>query len=155
MVAVFNTTLLRGALLRFYEAVIVLKTNVPEEEQKRFFKQARDIIQQFSGSLHHIDWLGSRPLASLGKNKNIRRGLFFQLSYKSLTGAVFEVERLLRITEYVLFFHHEKLDSRVSLDQHQKNFEKLLQESKEREEERQARIQIKRNKYQQQESAKV
>lgn len=141
--------------MRFYEAVIVLKTNLPEEEQKKFFQQIRDVVKQFSGSLHHVDSLGSRPLANLGKNKNIRRGLYFHISYKALPQAVAQVERLLRITESVLFFHHEKLDSRLSLDQHQEYFETILKESKEREEERQTRLQIKRGKFQQQDSSKA
>ena len=135
--------------MRFYEAIIVLKTNVPEEEQKKFFQNIRKIIQNFSGSLHHVDLMGSRPLANLGKHKNIRRGLYFHISYKALPQAITEIERIFRITEFVLFFHHEKLDSRISLDEHQKKFEQILQDSKEREEERQTKLQIKRSKMQQ------
>lgn len=140
--------------MNFYEAVIALKTESDESGQKKIFSQIQNIIQQFSGSLHHIDCLGSRALANLGKNKKIKRALYFHLSYQSKPAAIAEVERFLRMNDKALYFHHEKLDSRISLDKHQEHFEEILKNSKKREEERQARIQAKRKKFQSDFSAK-
>ena len=134
--------------VRFYEAIVALEPATPEEKQKELFSQIRNVIKKFSGNLHHVDVLGSLPLANFGKRKNTRRGLYFHFSYKALPTCVFEVERLFRINDIALFFHHETLDSRKSLDQHQKEFEQILADSSKRESERMARIQLKRKRFQ-------
>ena len=134
--------------LRFYEAIVALNTETSSDDQKKLFDQIQTVIKEFSGSLHHIDILGSRSLANTGRNKKIKRALYFHLSYKALPSAVIAVEKVFRMRDFVLLFHHEKLDDRISLDKHQEKFEQILKESKEREDERQARIQIKRKRFQ-------
>ena len=134
--------------LRFYEAVVALNTETSLEDQKKLFNQIKTLIKEFSGSLHHIDTLGSRPLANIGNNKKIKRALYFHLSYKALPSALVEIEKIFRMRDFVLLFHHEQLDSRIGLDKHQEKFEQILKESKEREDERQARIQLKRKRFQ-------
>ena len=134
--------------IKFYEVIVALEPSISEEKQKEFFSQIRNVIKKFSGVLHHVDQLGSLSLANFGKRKNTKRGLYFHFSYKALPSCVSEVERLFRINDMVLFFHHETLDSRKSLDQHQKVFEQILADSSKRESERAARIQLKRKKFQ-------
>lgn len=131
----------------FYEAVLALNPQTSESSQKELFTQIQKVIKDFSGSLHHIDELGSRPLANIGKIKGIKRAIYFHFSYKALGSAVKEVERIFKINDSVLYSHQEKMDARISLDQHQSAFEQILKNSQEREEARQAYIQMKRKKH--------
>ena len=133
--------------IRSYEAVIAVHPETPTASQKEFFRQLKEVIQKFSGSLHHLDLFGSLPLANTGRKKSVKRGLYFHFSYQALGKVNQEIQRLFQINDFVLYYHYEQLDSRTSLDQHQKNLEALLKNSKEREEERQAHLQMKRKKF--------
>ena len=132
--------------LNFYESIVALAPSVEESAQKDFFKKIKKTIESFSGSLHHVDALGTRSLANTAHKKPHKRGLYFHFSYKSQPQCVAEINRLFRIQDYVLYFHQEKLDERISLDQHQKNFETILKNANENEENRLARIQLKKKK---------
>ena len=132
--------------LNFYESVLALNPSTEEDLQNQFFGDIQKTLKNFSGSVHHVDSLGSRKLPNTGKKKPFKRALYFYFSYKALPQAVFEVERLCRIRDFILYFHSEKLDSRISLDEHQNKFEDLLKESLEREEARKSRILAKRKK---------
>ena len=129
--------------MRLYEVMLALHPQTQESQQKNFFSQIKKVIKDCSGALHHIDHLGSRPLAHTQKAP---RADYFHLSYKALGSAVAEMERIFKINDFVLYFHHERLDSKLSLDKHQENFEQILADSKKREEDRQAHIQAKRKK---------
>lgn len=129
-----------------YEAVVVLHPEFPEDQIKSFFKQIKTTITSFKGSLHHVDHLGSRSLPNLGKLKGVKVASFFHFSYEALPGCVADVERLFRIQESVLYFHHEKLDSRLTLDKHQEHFERILEDSAKREAQRVAFFKNKKKK---------
>ena len=134
--------------LNFYETVLAIRPEAEEKQQKDLFKQIKSVIKKFSGALHHVDLLGSRPLANTGSLKGIKRALYFHFSYKAEPQALKEIQRLFRIHDFVLYFHTEKLDSRTSLDSHQEAFEEVLKGSKQREEERLSYIQMKKKKQQ-------
>ncbi len=133
--------------LQSYEVMLALSPSVDESQQKKFFEQIQKVIKEFEGSIHHVDFLGARPLANVKKKKLSRRACYFHFSYQANPGVVHEVNRAFRMKDFVLYSHHEKLDSRISLDQHRSLFERVLKDSLEREEARQARIQIKRKKF--------
>ena len=133
-------------LLNFYETVLALRPETEEKQQKEFFKQIKSLIKKFSGALHHVDLLGSRPLANTGSLKGVKRALYFHFSYKAEPQALKEIQRLFRIHDFVLYSHSEKLDSRISLDAHQEAFEEVLKSSKQKEEERLSYIQMKKKK---------
>ena len=132
--------------LSYYESVVALTPSAEESVQKDFFKRIKKTVESFSGSLHHVDALGTRPLANTSHKKPHKRGMYFHFSYKAQPSCVAEINRLFRIQDCVLYSHQERLDSRTSLDQHQKNFETVLQRSNENEENRMARIQLKKKK---------
>ena len=132
--------------VNYYESVVALIPSLEESSQKDFFKKIKKIIESFSGALHHIDVLGARPLANTAHKKPHKRALYFHFSYQSEAACPAEINRMFRIQDYVLYFHQEKLDRRISLDQHQKNFEMVLQNANENEEGRIARIQLKKKK---------
>ncbi|MDE0151457.1 MAG: 30S ribosomal protein S6 [Bdellovibrionales bacterium] len=133
--------------LQFYEVIVALSPSTEESKQKELFSQIQKVIKDFGGSLHHIDLLGTRALANTGKKKPFRRACYFHFAYQSNPEAVYEVNRLFRMRDFVLYSHHENLDNRISLDKHYDTFEKILKDSLEREEARQARLQIKRKKF--------
>ncbi len=133
--------------LQSYEVMVALSPSIDESQQKELFSQIQKVIKGFEGSIHHIDLLGTRALANTGKKKPFRRACYFHFSYQAKSETIYEVNRIFRMKDFVLYFHHEKLDNRVSLDQHYTSFEQILKDSMEREEARQARIQIKRKKF--------
>ena len=133
--------------LQSYEVMLALSPSVEESQQKEFFSQIQKVVKEFEGSIHHVDLLGARSLANTRKKKPFRRACYFHFSYQAKPGVIREVNRIFRMKDFVLYSHHEKLDSRTSLDQHYSSFEKILKDSLEREEARQARIQIKRKKF--------
>lgn len=133
--------------LQSYEVVLALSPSVEEPQQKELFNQIQKVIKEFEGSLHHIDLLGTRALANTGQKKPFKRACYFHFAYQAKPSAIYEVNRIFRMKDFVLYFHHEKLDNRVSLDKHYNTFEKILKDSLEREEARQARLQIKRKKF--------
>lgn len=133
--------------LQSYEVVLALSPSVEESQQKELFDQIQKVIKGLEGAIHHVDLLGTRALANTGKKKPFRRACYFHFSYQAKSEAVYEINRIFRMKDFVLYSHHEKLDDRISLDQHYDSFEKILKDSLEREEARQARIQIKRKKF--------
>lgn len=133
--------------LQFYEVIVALSPSTEESKQKELFSQVQKMIKDFEGSIHHVDLLGTRTLANTGQKKPFRRACYFHFAYQANPSAVYKVNRLFRMKDFVLYFHHEKLDNRVPLDKHYDAFEKILKDSLEREEARQARLQIKRKKF--------
>ena len=133
--------------LQFYEVVLALSPSAEESKQKELFSQVQKVIQDFDGSFHQLDLLGTRALANAGRKKPFKRASYFYFTYKAKTSAVSQVNRLFRMKDFVLYSHHEKLDSRVSLEKHYDTFEKTLKDSLEREEARQARLQLKRKRF--------
>ena len=127
--------------------MVALSPSTEDIQQKELFSQIQKIIKDFGGSLHHIDLLGTRALANTGKKKPFRRACYFHFAYQAKPEAVSEVNRLFRMKDFVLYSHHEKLDNKVPLDKHYDTFEKTLKDSLEREESRQARLQLKRKKF--------
>lgn len=133
--------------LQSYEVMVAFTPSLEESQQKEFFSQIQKVIKDFEGSIHHVDLLGTRALANTGKKKSSKRACYFHFAYQAKPSAVYEVNRLFRMKDFVLYFHHEKLDNKVSLDKHYDTFEKNLKNSLERESARQARLQIKRKKF--------
>lgn len=129
-----------------YESIVAIHPETSEDSLKGFFKQIREVIQNFEGSIHHIDNLGSRPLANLGQIKKVKSASYFHFSFEALPTCMKEIDRLFRISDLILYFHSERLDSRLSLDKHQEYFEKILKESKDREEQRKAYLKTKKKK---------
>ena len=121
-----------------YESVLVLDSALPEEGQKLLFQKLKKLIQQFKGSIHHIDTWGARKLA----NKNAKKwaqGLYFHFSFNGNPGVVAEMVRQLRINEKVLYHHFEKL--KKDPKEHLADFRYLVEEASRREKDRQARLQ--------------
>lgn len=125
-----------------YEAVIIMHPDATADEQKELFRKNKATITDFKGSVFSLETWGKRNLANMiGKSK---RGVFFHTMFQAEPAVIAELERTMRINDKVLRYMHTKLDSRVPLAKHMELFKKGLQETTQREREREAKIQARR-----------
>lgn len=127
---------------RPYEVVVLMHPDASLQEQKELFQKNKSIIQSFGGSVHSVETWGKKNLANqIGKNK---KAIYFHSLFEAGTQAIAEIERTMRINDKVLRFMHTKLDERVSLAKHLESFKKGLQETVQREKEKEAKFQARR-----------
>ncbi|MFN7454015.1 MAG: 30S ribosomal protein S6 [Pseudobdellovibrionaceae bacterium] len=125
-----------------YEVVIIMHPDASLEDQKELFKKNKSIIKDFKGEMHSLETWGKRNLANpIAKSK---RAHFFHALFQSEAPAIAELERTMRINDKVLRFAHTRLDNRVSLAKHMESFKRGLQETANREKEREAKAQARR-----------
>ncbi|MBX2988086.1 MAG: 30S ribosomal protein S6 [Bdellovibrionaceae bacterium] len=130
--------LTKERLKRPYEAVILVHPDATLEEQKELFRKNKATIEQFKGSIVSLETWGKRTLANpIGK---LKKAVYFHALFESDTQAVAELERTMRINDRVLRFMHTRLDERVPLTKYMESFKKGLQDSMNREKEREAKI---------------
>lgn len=122
---------------RNYESVVILKADVSDEEQKKFFKRNLETIKGFKGELNHIDTWGKRRLANPIEKNSL--GNYFHLTFSAQPQCVSELERVMKIDDRVLRYSHVKLDSRQSLAKHVEKYKDIITESNKREQEREAK----------------
>ena len=128
---------------RNYEAVIIVHPDTTEDEQKSLFQKNQDIIQKFSGQVHHIDTWGKRRL--MNPIDKIKVGIYFHSTFTAGTKCVEELERTMGIDDKTLRFLHIHLDDRTDIGQHLENYKEVIASSKIREQEREAKIQARKN----------
>jgi small subunit ribosomal protein S6 len=129
-----------------YEVIVIMHPDATADEQKELFRKNKSIIQDFKGNVFSLETWGKRTLANpIGKSK---KGYYFHSLFESRTAAIAELERTMRINDKVLRFMHHKLDPRVPLSKYLENFKKGLQESANREKEREAKAQARRAAFQ-------
>lgn len=129
-------------ILRPYEAVILVHPDTSLEDQKTLFRKNQETIKSFGGKVHSLETWGKRNLANIiGKCK---KAIYFHTSFECMPAAILEIERTMGINDKVLRFTHTKLDPRISLAKHHENFKKGLQETAQRERDREAKAQARR-----------
>lgn len=124
--------------IRNYETVIIMHPDTSEEDQKALFRKNQEIIKRSSGQVSHIDTWGKRRLANT-INK-IKVGIYFHSTFTAKSECVEELERTMRINDRVLRFFHTRLDDRRSIEQHLQGYRDVIAASKEREQEREAKV---------------
>lgn len=128
--------------LKSYEVVVILDPDTTLEQQKEVFRKNKAIIENFKGSIHSLETWGRRFLANpIGKKKY---GIYFHMMYQAQPKAVAEIERVMRISDYVMRFMHIALDERLPMSKHEEVFRTALKETQEREKEREAKIQARK-----------
>ncbi len=123
--------LVKEAVIRPYEAIIVMDPNCSEEEQKGLFGRNQKIIEGFAGKINHIDTWGVRRLANPIEKTN--RGIYFHCTFTAGPDSIAELERTMRINEKVLRFMHTRLPDETVLPEFVEKFKASLIERKERE----------------------
>ncbi len=132
---------------RPYEVVILVHPDTTVEEQKELFKKNKTTITSYNGNVHSVETWGKRSLANpIGK---LRKAIYFHSVFESNPQAIMELERTMRINDKVLRFMHSSLDERVPVSKHMEAFKKGLAESVQREKEREAKAQMRRQAAQQ------
>lgn len=130
---------------RNYESIVILKPEVADDEQKKFFQRNVKTIKSFKGEMNHIDTWGKRKLANpIGK---AALGTYFHLSFTAQPECVAELERQMKIDDRVLRYSHLKLDSRKSLTEHMDAYKNTITESNKREAEREAKRDARRKEF--------
>lgn len=134
-------------LKRPYEVVVIVHPDASLEEQKELFRKNKATITNFSGNIHSVETWGKRNLANpIGK---LKKAIYFHSIFEANPQAVAELERTMRINDKVLRFMHHSLDERTSMAKHHEAFKKGLAESAQREKEREAKAQLRRQAAQQ------
>jgi len=128
--------------LRKYESVIVLHPDTAEEEQRAILGKNSDTIKKFDGAIHHLDTWGKRRLANPIKKNSL--GIYFHSTFEAKGDCIFELERTMKINDKVLRFMHSRLDDRENLTKYIERFKACLQETANREREREAKIQARK-----------
>jgi small subunit ribosomal protein S6 len=135
-----------SARINFYEGVVLVDPDAPLEAQKNLFRRNKAIIENEKGSIFSVETWGKRTLANPIQKK--KKALYFHYMFQAGPNAIREIERTMNINDQVLRFMHLKLDSRIPLEKHMEKFKRTLQESAQREKDREAKAQSRRQNYQ-------
>lgn len=128
--------------LRKYESVVILHPDASEADQKAILGKNSETIKQFGGTMNHLDTWGKRRLANPINKTSL--GIYFHATFEAKGEVVAELERTMRINDKVLRFMHTRLDDRESLTKYLERFRAALQETANREKEREAKIQARK-----------
>lgn len=132
---------------RPYEVVILVHPDATIEEQKELFRKNKATITSYKGNIHSVETWGKRTLANpIGK---LKKAIYFHSVFESNPQAIAELERTMRINDKVLRFMHTSIDERTSMTKFMESFKKGLAESVQREKEREAKAQLRRQAAQQ------
>ena len=127
---------------RVYEEILVLHPDVSDTDKKQLYVTSSTVIKEGGGKVHRLDTWGSRPLAN-PKAKRITRGWYSHMVFSADTQTISELRRRLRINDKVVYFHHEKLSEKQSVDKYMEEFLEGLAQTEKRESERIAKFQKK------------
>lgn len=132
---------------RPYEVVVLMHPDATVEQQKALFTKNKETIKNYNGNVQMVETWGKRTLATpVGK---LKKAIFFHSVFEANPQAIAELERTMRINDKVLRFTHTALDERTSMVKHIEAFKKGLAESAQREKEREAKAQLRRQAAQQ------
>ena len=132
----------KAAVKRPYEVVIIMHPDATLEEQKDLFKKNKATITTYKGTVNSVETWGKRNLATpVGR---LKKAIFFHSTFESDPQTIIELERTMRINDKVIRFMHTKLDERTPVAKHLEAFKKSLAETAQREKEREAKAQLRR-----------
>ncbi len=101
--------------LNSYELVLILRTDVEDEERNAVLDRTKDIITRDNGVIVKIDEWGKRHLAY--EIKDLLDGVYYILYFQAETKTLDEVTRVLGITDSVLRFMPIKHDKPFNFQQ--------------------------------------
>ncbi len=129
-------------VLNNYEVVVILHPDATLDEQKNIFRKNQDTIKTFGGAINTLETWGKRNL--MNPIEKSKKGIYFHSTFQASSGAVTELERIMRINDKVLRFMHTRLDNRIPLSKFVESYKKGLQDTAQREKEREAKALAKR-----------
>lgn len=93
---------LKGAKMRFYETMLILKPTLTQEETNAKIEFFKGILTNNGASIDGVIDMGIRNLAY--EIKKCKRGYYYVIYFKALPTLVAELERNYRINEDVIRF---------------------------------------------------
>ena len=100
--------------MRRYETIIILDTDLSDENRGQFFKKITGLITQDDGFLALLDEWGDKKLAYEIKKKS--RGFYVRFDFCGHGDTVNEIERHCRIDEKILKYMTVLLEKDVDVD---------------------------------------
>ena len=132
----------KTANTRAYEGIIIVQAETPLDAQKELFRKNKKIVEDHSGSVHHVETWGRRTLGNpIHKNT---KGVYFHTTFYADNNAVAELERTMRINDRVLRFIHTRLEEETDLNKYLEGFRNELAANAAKEREREAKMMEKR-----------
>ncbi len=114
--------------MRRYETIVIVDTELTEEDRSSLFERVRDIIPKHDGFLIVFDEWGAKKLAYEIKKKS--RGYYVCIDYCGSGILVNEMERFFKINDSFLKYMTILLDKNADVEEIK---EKLAAEEKEKE----------------------
>ncbi len=97
--------------MRNYEVVFIAAPTLASEELENFISHIQTVVEGKNGKVVKVDNWGKKPLAY--KIKKFREGYYIVLSIEGDGGAIAELERRFRVTDYIIRFISVRIDQDV------------------------------------------
>jgi small subunit ribosomal protein S6 len=97
--------------MRIYEELFIVRPDAPPEEVDPFIEQLKNVIAHTGGTLEKVDKWGVRKLAYRVLKYN--DGQYILLQFNAQPETVKEIERRLRVADFVLKFITVRIDERL------------------------------------------
>ncbi len=109
--------------MRIYEELFIVRPDAAEEEVDSFIEQLKNVITHAGGTLEKTEKWGIRKLAYRVLKYN--EGQYILLQFNAQPETVKEIERRLRVTDFVMKFITVRIDERLKrIDKRRKAREK-------------------------------
>jgi len=100
--------------MRRYEQIVILDSDLSEDERSPVFNRLKELIPQYKGFLIDIDEWGQKKLAYEIKKKP--RGYYAQVDFCGFGDLVDEMERFFRIDDRILKYMTVVLDKEADVE---------------------------------------
>ncbi len=100
--------------MRRYESVVILGSEIPDDEVKSFTEKYGQIIKTHAGEVIKIEDWGTKKLAYLVKKRD--KGRYIMFDFVGTPELILEMERQFKISEDVMKYLSVKLDDEVDLE---------------------------------------
>ena len=100
--------------MRKYEQIVILDSDLSEDERSPVFDRLKELIPQYKGFLIDIDVWGQKKLAYEIKKKP--RGFYAQVNFCGFGALVNEMERFFRIDDRILKYMTVLLDKEADVE---------------------------------------
>jgi len=97
--------------VRNYEVVFIAAPTLTGEELDAFINHAQTVIEGKNGKVVKVDNWGKKSLAY--KIKKFREGYYVVLSIEAEGGAIAELERRFRVTDFIIRFISVRIDEDI------------------------------------------
>jgi small subunit ribosomal protein S6 len=97
--------------MRIYEELFILKPDTAEEDVDQVIEQVRQVITAQNGVVDKVDKWGIRKLAY--RVQKLNEGFFILVQFTAGPETVKELERRLRVSDFVLKFLTVRIDEKL------------------------------------------